>query len=74
MIETNSKATRSTVSVLGVEKRDRKDVLFKKSVQLDTRKNSFSVKVVDQWNAIPNKIKTQKSINGFRDDRYDEWI
>ena len=65
--QSNSKATRSTVSVSGVEQRERKDVLLKKT------KNCFSVRVVDQWNAIPDKIKTQKSINDFK-DKYDEWM
>ena len=72
--QSNSKATRSTVSVLGLEQRERKNVLFKETIRLDTRKNCVSVRVVDQRNAIPDKIKTQKSIYGFKDDRYDEWI
>ena len=71
--QSNSKATRSMVSVLGLEQRERKNVLFKETIRLDTRKNCVSVRVVDQRNAIPDKIKTQKSINGFK-DKYDEWI
>ena len=52
--------------------RVRDNVLYKESVRLDTRKYFFSVRVVDKWNEIPDAIKNQKTINGFK-DKYDKW-
>ena len=69
----NNRATRSTVLVSGEEQIERENVLFKESVRLDSRKNFFSVRVVDKWNEIPDKVKAQKSVNGFK-QKYDEWI
>ena len=71
--QSNNRATRSTVSVLGEEQIERENILFKESVRLDSRKNFFSVRVVDKWNIIPDKVKAQKTINGFK-QIYDEWI
>ena len=68
----SNRATRSTVSIAGDEERQRNNVLYKERVCLETRKNFFSVRVVDQWNLIPDEIKEQKSVNGFK-NRYDEW-
>ena len=68
----SNRATRSTVTVTENQQHERKDVLFKENVRLDTRKNFFSVRVVDEWNQIPDEVKAQKSINAFK-NRYDEW-
>ena len=68
----SNRATRSTVSITNNEQHERSNVLFKESVRLDTRKNFFSVQVVDKWNQIPDKVKEQKSINSFKNE-YDKW-
>ena len=68
----NSRATRSTVTVTDDQQFAREDVLFMKNVRLDTRKNFFTVRVINQWNQIPDEIKSQKTINGFK-NKYDEW-
>ena len=69
----SNRATRSTVSVSGNVEQQRENVLFKENVRLDTRKNFFSVRVVDSWNRIPDEIREQKTVNGFK-NKYDEWI
>ena len=69
----NNRATRSTVTVSGVAQLERADVLYKENVRLETRKHFFSVRVVDEWNRIPDEIKEQRTINTFK-NRYDEWI
>ena len=51
----SNRATRSTVSIAGDEERQRNNVLFKERVCLEMRKNFFSVRVVNQWNLIPEK-------------------
>ena len=67
-----SRATRSTVTVTDDQQFAREDVLFMKNVRLDTRKNFFTVRVINQWNQIPDEIKSQKTIDGFK-NKYDEW-
>ena len=71
----NSRATRSTVLVTAdgqQQQLEREDTLFMESVRLDTRRNFFSVRVVNQWNKLPGEIRQQKTVNGFK-NRYDEW-
>ena len=71
--DSNSRATRSTVTVTDDQQHAREDVLFMSSVRLDTRKNFFTVRVVNRWNEIPDEIKSQKSINSFK-NKYDAWV
>ena len=65
--------------------RDRKcisillDLLFsfnsninKERASLETRRNIFHVRVAKEWNKIPNVIKKQKTVNGFK-AAYDAW-
>ena len=54
---TNTRATRSTVSVIDDEEHERADVLFIENVRLDPRKHSFTVRVANKWNQIPDEIK-----------------
>ena len=63
---TNSRATRSTVSIESDGQQERKDVLFMESVRLDSRKNFFTVRTVGKWNEISDEVKSRKSINSFR--------
>ena len=70
---TNTRATRSTVSVTDGEQHERENVLFMENVRLDTRKDLFMVRVINRWNSIPDEIKDVKTINGFK-DKYDEWV
>ena len=68
----SSRTTRATVSVSGEQQQSRENVLYKESVRLDSRKNFFSVRVVDRWNSIPDEIKVQKTVNAFKNS-FDEW-
>ena len=68
----NARATRSTVSVTDDEQLERQDVLFMETVRLDSRKNFFTVRVINKWNSVPDAIKEQKTVNGFK-NKYDEW-
>ena len=51
---------------------EREDVLFMGTVRLDSRKNFFKVHVINRWNSIPDAIKEQRTVNGFK-NKYDEW-
>ena len=68
----NARATRSTVTVDESGQQERENVLFMESVRVDTRKNFFTVRVVNQWNQLPDEIKSQKTVIVFK-RRYDEW-
>ena len=57
---TNSRATRSTVSIESDGQQERKDVLFMESVRLDSRKNFFTVRTVGKWNEIPDEVKSHE--------------
>ena len=71
--EENVRATRSTSSVSDSGEEEKKtNILMIESVRLETRKNSFTVRVVKEWNALPEKVRRQKSVNGFK-NAYDEW-
>ena len=70
---TNTRATRSTVSVDDDGERERSDVLFMGNVRLESRKNFFTVRTIAKWNEIPDVVKDQQTINGFK-NQYDEWM
>ena len=68
----NTRATRSTVEVREGEQQDRKDVMFMGNVRLETRKHFFTVRVISKWNQIPDRVKSSKSVDAFKNG-YDEW-
>ena len=67
----NTRATRSTVSVTGDEEVERENVMFKENVRLESRKNFFTIRVIDKWNSIPDEVRNQKTLNSFK-NRYDK--
>ena len=67
-----ARATRSTVSVSDNGSEQRSDVLFKECVRLETRKHFFTVRVIQEWNDLPDGVRNQKTINSFK-NHYDEW-
>ena len=68
----DTRATRSTVTVSGNELHDRENILFMGKVRLDSRKYFFTVRVISNWNEIPEQVKRQRSVNAFK-NKYDEW-
>ena len=40
--------------------------LYKKSSKTELQKNSFSLRVVDPWNSLPDEIITAPSVNSFK--------
>ena len=68
----NARATRSTVEVNDGEQQDRSDVMFMGNVRLESRKQFFTIRVINKWNRLPDAVKNQQTINGFK-NKYDEW-
>ena len=63
--------TRRTASVTeeGVQK---KTAIEQEQSRLEVRRNFFNVRVVKEWNRIPDEVKRQKSVNAFK-TAYDRW-
>ena len=68
----NARATRSTVTINEQGQQERENVLFMESVRVDTRKNFFTVRVVNTWNQLPEEVKNQKTVSAFK-RHYDDW-
>ena len=46
---------------------------FKHRARLNVRKNCFSIRVVDSWNALPNSVATAPSLNAFKSRLHKHW-
>ena len=47
-------------------------VLNLERARLDVRKNFYTVRAVKNWNDLPEAVRSQTSINGFKNS-YDKW-
>ena len=67
----NARETRRTASVTeeGIQ---RKAAIEQEQSRLEIRRNCFNVRVVKEWNRIPDEVKEQKSVNAFK-TAYDRW-
>ena len=56
----------------GSTTRGHKAALFKEQCRLDMRKYSFSQRVINEWNKLPNDCVYDSSVNMFKSriDRY----
>ena len=43
-------------------------MLFKGQVRLNTRKYSFSQRVINEWNKLPKKAARSKTVNEFKNN------
>ena len=48
------------------------DVMYKPKAQKEIRENFYTVRVVQEWNELPDEIKSASSINSFK-NMYDKW-
>ena len=67
-----ARATRSTSSVSELGEERKTNVLRIEGARLDIRKHSYTVRAAKLWNKIPEKVRAQKSVNGFK-KAYDDW-
>ena len=47
--------------------------IVKPKCKNDLRRNFFSVRVVEKWNSISNRVREAKTLNSFK-NLYDEWL
>lgn len=50
----------------------RREVLEVERARLEVRKNSFVVRAAKTWNSLPDQVKKQRTVNGFK-NAYDSW-
>ena len=50
-----------------------KTKLVKPRTKYKLRENYFSVRVVDEWNQFPQRVREAKTITSFK-NMYDEWL
>ena len=50
----------------------RKEVLEVERAKLEVRRNSFMVRAPKSWNSLPDCVRNQKTVNGFK-NAYDAW-
>ena len=55
------------------QKMRRTSTLDKDRFSMDVRKHFFTVRAVDGWNELPDKVRSAKSIDSFK-DAYDKWM
>ena len=71
--EDETRRTRSTTSVSEDGSTEmRPDVMFRENVNLEIRRNFFNVRIVSEWNRIPDNVKNVRSVNAFK-NAYDKW-
>ena len=60
----------------GNRTRGHKAALVKEQCRLDMRKYSFSQRVINEWNKLPNDCVNASSVNMFKNriDRYLIWV
>ena len=66
------RATRSTTIVDEGGEKKRELVLKVERAKKDIRQNFFNVRAAKEWNLLPDKVKGQKSVLGFK-AAYDSW-
>ena len=71
-VEEDHRPTRTNALIVGGEVMRRRDVIVGERAALEVRKNFFTVRVEKTWNLLPEEIKAQKSVNGFK-NHYDKW-
>ena len=72
LVDTEARPLRSNTEVKDGEEVRRKNVIEIERANLELRKNFFVVRAAKAWNALPDKVKEQRTVNGFK-NAYDAW-
>ena len=72
-VQQTARETRSSVTIEDGITRQNTEVLYKPPAAHDIRNNFFTVRVVRQWNELPEIVKTQKNVNSFK-SALDRWL
>ena len=69
--ETRCIRANSKIAEDGVTER-KENVMFMRNVNLEVRKNFFTVRMIKEWNSLPSCVTYSKSVNQFK-NAYDKW-
>ena len=64
--------TRANSTVEEGQTTKKENVLVQERSNLEVRRNFYTVRVVSQWNLLPEKVKNQESLNAFKNS-LDKW-
>ena len=67
-----AQSTRANTMVVGGEAVRRKEVIRPERTNLEIRRHFYTVRAGSRWNELPEEVKDQKSVNGFKNS-YDKW-
>ena len=70
--EEEVRPTRSNTMIVDTEEVRKREVLVIERANLEMRRHFFTVRVGQLWNALPEDVKAQGSVNAFK-NRYDAW-
>ena len=68
-----AKSTRATTIVTETGESRRENALGVEGARTEVRKNSYTVRTAKAWNKLPDELRNQKTVNGFK-NAYDAWI
>ena len=69
----SARPTRANTVIENGEEKMKADVLIKERSRLEIRKNFYTSRVVKVWNCLPEEVKGQKTVDGFK-RVVDEWL
>ena len=64
--EQTARSTRANTTVTDNKEKRRNYVLCKPPARGEIRNNFFTVRVIRQWNDLPDEVKSQKTVNAFK--------
>ena len=67
-----ARPTRTNTMITNAGEVRREKVLNIERARLDVRKNFFTIRAPKKWNELPEIVRSQTSINGFK-NQYDKW-
>ena len=68
----DQRPTRRNTEITEEGERRKRNVLREERARLEVRKNCFNVRAAKTWNQIPDHVREQTSVNGFK-NAYDKW-
>ena len=71
-VDEEHRPTRTNTLIVDGEVVRKLEVLVREQASLEVRRNFFTVRVEKTWNQLPEEIKAQKTVNGFK-NHYDKW-
>ena len=71
MMEEGAKSTRLNTKIENGNEEKKNYVVCKRRANLDMRKNFFTLRITDEWNALPENIKNSKNVNASKTSMID---